>query len=83
MVNIGAAIAGSKLAAIGFNLAKTTITRTIDASVDSTVTVTLTSNSTATIEEAGGMTAGLDVSATDKSSIVTVSVGVAGAVGPR
>ena len=74
MVNIAVAVGGSKMVGIGFNIAKTSINRTISARVASGVSVTL--NNDDGDQLAGGVAGqsrGLTVSADDASSIVVVS----------
>ncbi|WP_181247751.1 beta strand repeat-containing protein, partial [Cereibacter changlensis] len=74
IVNVAAAIGGSKMVAVGFNLALTQIDRDVTASVGSGVTVNLSSTD-ATVAE--GLSPGLAIDARDATGIVTVSVGAA------
>ncbi len=83
MINITAAVGGSKMVGVGFNLAYTEVDREIKASVSGGAIFNLTNNSTsAIIDGEAGQTKGLLVKADDASGIVVVSVGAAAAVGP-
>ncbi|WP_237708081.1 hypothetical protein [Oceanicola sp. S124] len=80
-VNITAAVGGSKMVGVGFNLASTYIERDITAAIGDSAVITLTSSSTDIADATTGQTKGLQVTADDASGIVTVSVGAAAAIG--
>ena len=75
IVNIGVAASGSRSNAFGFNLGKTSIDRDITASVGSGVIVNANTSSTADIDAETARDSGFEVSANDKTSIVSVAVG--------